>query len=163
MFHQNLEMPRPSFDLGFSHSLVDVSDSTIQCLPKQHQMRSSGVAIRGRRTASKAPKNRRIQQKKAGVDSETATLNLGFSCVPDQFDVINVSASPLATIDRCKSINTNIIIQGEVVPIGESIPSFLLGTRSDDEEKSTARLANNRWFQNQFNKWLVSEKTPIVS
>ena len=84
---QVLEMSLPSFDLGFSDSLVAFGfNFGVQSIiepPSTSKMRLPqsqpfGVATRSRAIVPKAPRGQRVQRKKVRVDSKTSALNLWF-------------------------------------------------------------------------------------
>ena len=130
MSAQVVEMSFPSFDLGFSNSLVDlVSNLGVKNIGEPcSDVQSQPSASRSRAVVTKSSRARCIQGKNPKVDSNTSALNLNFSiAVLDRFNIIDISTLPLVAIDPSESS------QGEIVPVG-----------SNDEEESPANLANNR-------------------
>ena len=119
-------MDSPCFDLGIP----------LDCLKRKRVKRTKPI----------------VQKKLAFMNAHDATLLLGiskqpanvflalgfdiFSCVPDHASAIDIS-------------NMSLVASGS--------PSlFLLDTSEDDEDvENVVSAANDRWFQNRFNEFLI--------
>jgi hypothetical protein len=116
-------------------------------------------------------KRRKLTRKKLVFSNAAdATLSLGFSkqpvhqlesCSPDSCISYSsascILSNPILSISMLQDC-TSIVNVGPSWSASVHVSSFLPDTGDDDEIETAAFVANDRWFQNRFNEFLVHIK-----